>query len=140
MSQAMMKISELASKTGLTAHTLRFYEKHGLISASQRSEAGYRLYSAADVRKAEFIRSARSIGFSLRDIALLLSIRLDKSSHTCQEVTDIAERKLSEVNNQITELLNLRDTLQLLLKSCCGGPEDATHCSIMEALDANSNC
>jgi len=140
MSQAMMKISELASKTGLTAHTLRFYEKHGLISASQRSEAGYRLYSAADVRKAEFIRSARSIGFSLRDIALLLSIRLDKSSHTCQEVTDIAERKLSEVNNQITELLNLRDTLQLLLKSCCGGPEDATHCSIMEALDANANC
>jgi len=135
-----MKISELASKTGLTAHTLRFYEKHGLISASQRSEAGYRLYSAADVRKAEFIRSARSIGFSLRDIALLLSIRLDKSSHTCQEVTDIAERKLSEVNNQITELLNLRDTLQLLLKSCCGGPEDATHCSIMEALDANANC
>ena len=133
----MLKISELAERTGLSAHTLRFYEKHGLISASERSEAGYRLYSEADLRKAEFIRTARNIGFSLEDIAGLLSIRLDKSSHTCQEVTDITQRKLAEVNARIRELTAMRKTLKTLLDSCGGGPEDATHCSIMEALDAS---
>ena len=133
----MLKISEIAEKTGLSAHTLRFYEKHGLISASERSDSGYRLYSQADVRRAEFIRTARNIGFSLEDIAGLLSIRLDKSSHTCQEVTDITRRKLSDVDARIRELTAMRKTLKTLLNSCCGGPEDATHCSIMEALEAS---
>jgi len=133
----MLRISEIAKKTGLSAHTLRFYEKHGLIHASERSDAGYRLYNEADVRKAEFIRTARNIGFSLDDIAGLLSIRIDKASHTCQEVTDITQRKLVEVNAKIKELTAMRKTLNTLLESCCGGPEDATHCSIMEALDAS---
>jgi MerR family Zn(II)-responsive transcriptional regulator of zntA len=134
----LLRISELAEKTGLSAHTLRFYEKHGLIDASQRSEAGYRLYTRADLRKAEFIRSARLAGFSLDDIATLLSIRLDKDSHTCEEVTEITRRKLDDVNGQIRELSAMRQTLETLLDSCCGGPENATHCSIIEALDARS--
>jgi MerR family Zn(II)-responsive transcriptional regulator of zntA len=133
----MFRISEIAGRTGLSAHTLRFYEKHGLISASERSASGYRLYNEADVRKAEFIRTARNIGFSLEDIAGLLSIRLDKSSHTCQEVTEITRRKLAEVDARIKELNAMRRTLNTLLDSCCGGLEDATHCSIMEALDAS---
>jgi MerR family Zn(II)-responsive transcriptional regulator of zntA len=132
----MLKISELSTRTGLSAHTLRYYEKHGLISASKRSEAGYRFYSNADVRRVEFVRSARHIGFSLNDISQLLSIRVDKSSHSCQEVTDITGAKLEEVNARIVELQSLQQTLQRLLDSCGGGPENATHCSIMEALEA----
>ena len=61
----MLKISELAGLIGLSAHTIRFYEKHGLIEASERSESGYRLYSAADINRAEFVKTARNIGFSL---------------------------------------------------------------------------
>lgn len=131
----MLKISELAEQTGLTAHTIRFYEKHGLISASERSEAGYRYYNDADVRRAEFVRTARNIGFSLDDIGQLLSIRLDKDSHSCQEVTDITRHKLDEVNEKIAELAMMQKTLELLLQSCSGGPENAAHCSIIEALE-----
>lgn len=131
----MLKISELSSRTGLTPHTLRFYEKNGLIRASTRSESGYRYYTDSDVKRVEFVKAARSIGFSLDDIGQLLSIRLDKRSHTCQEVTDITHAKLTEVNDKITELQSMQQTLQILLDSCCGGPESATHCSIMEALD-----
>lgn len=134
----MFKIGELASKTGLTAHTIRFYEKNGLINASQRSEAGYRYYAETDVRQAEFVKTARKIGFSIDDVATLLSIRVDKRSHTCQDVTDITQRKLNDVNEKISELLSMQQTLQILLNSCCGGPESATHCSIMEALDASN--
>jgi len=132
----MLKISELSAKTGLTAHTLRFYEKNGLISASTRSEAGYRFYNESDVRRVEFVKTARNTGFSLEAIAQLLSIRVDKQSHSCQEVTDITQHKLDEVNAKLAELQSMQQTLELLLESCCGGPENATHCSIMEALDA----
>lgn len=131
----MIKISELAAQTGLSSHTIRFYEKHGLISASERSAAGYRYYNDADVRRAEFVRTARNIGFSLEDIGQLLSIRLDKQSHSCQEVTDITQHKLDEVNGKIAELQFMQQTLERLLESCCGGPENATHCSIIEAID-----
>lgn len=132
----MLKISELSARTGLSTHTLRFYEKHGLVGASVRSEAGYRYYSDTDIRRVEFVRTARHIGFSLNDISELLSIRLDKSRHSCQEVTDITEAKLAEVNARIAELQSMQQTLQILLDSCCGGPENASHCSIMEALEA----
>jgi MerR family Zn(II)-responsive transcriptional regulator of zntA len=132
----MLKISELSEQTGLSAHTLRYYEKHGLINASNRSEAGYRFYTDSDVRRVEFVKTARNTGFSLEDIGQLLSIRVDKLSHSCQEVTDITRKKLDEVNAKLTELQSMQQTLQLLLESCCGGPENATHCSIMEALDA----
>ncbi len=132
----MLKISELSEKTGLSAHTLRYYEKHGLINASNRSEAGYRYYNDSDIRRVQFVKTARNTGFSLEDIGQLLSIRVDKQSHSCQEVTDITEKKLREVNAKLAELQSMQQTLELLLESCCGGPENATHCSIMEALDA----
>lgn len=131
----MLKISELSAQSGLSAHTLRYYEKHGLITASSRSEAGYRFYNEADVRRVEFVKTARNIGFSLQDIGQLLSIRVDKQSHSCQEVTDLTQNKLNEVNAKISELKSMQQTLGILLDSCCGGPENATHCSIMEALD-----
>lgn len=131
----MLKISELGSRTGLSPHTIRFYEKQGLIEASERSESGYRYYSESDVRRAEFVRTARNIGFSIDDISQLLSIRVDKTAHSCQEVTDITRHKLDEVNERIAELQSMQSTLQILLESCCGGPEKAIHCSIMDALE-----
>lgn len=134
----MLKIGELASKTGLTAHTIRFYEKNGLINASRRSAVGYRYYNDSDVRQAEFVRTARRIGFSIADVATLLSIRVDKRNHTCQDVTDITQRKITVIDEKISELASMRKTLQILLNSCSGGPENASHCSIMEALDASN--
>ena len=131
----MLKIGELSNRTGLSAHTLRFYEKHGLISASVRSDSGYRYYTDSDVRRVGFVKTARSIGFSLGDISQLLSIRVDKQSHSCEDVTEITQLKLDQVNAKIVELRGMQQTLQILLDSCCGGPENANHCSIMEALE-----
>ena len=134
--EEILKISELSEQTGLSAHTLRYYEKHGLINASNRSEAGYRFYNDSDLRRVQFVKTARNTGFYLADIGQLLSIRVDKRSHSCQDVTDITQKKLLEVSAKLTELQSMQQTLELLLESCCGGPENATHCSIMEALDA----
>ncbi len=130
-----MRISELAKRTGLTAHTLRFYEKQGLVSHNSRSEGGYREYDETDLRRVEFVRTARNVGFSLEDIAMLLSIRVDKDSHSCEQVVEITRRKLNEVNERLGELESMKKALGILLDSCCGGPESAVHCSIMEALE-----
>ena len=131
-----MKISQLAAQSGLSAHTLRFYEKSGLVEASERSAAGYRRYSDDDVRRVEFVKTAKEAGFSLEEIAQLLSIRLDRDHHTCEEVTDITRHKLDVVNAKIRQLESIRESLQLLLQSCDGGMDSAVHCSIIEALDA----
>lgn len=135
MSGSSVRISELARRTGLSAHTLRFYEKLGLVSHNSRSEGGYREYDEADLRRAEFVRTARNIGFSLEDIALLLSIRVDKDSHSCEQVAEITRRKLNEVNQRLGELESMKNTLGILLDSCGGGPESAIHCSILDALE-----
>ena len=131
-----MKISQLSAHCGLSAHTLRFYEKNGLIESSERSASGYRHYSDADIRRVEFVKTARDAGFSLDEIAQLLSIRLDRDHHTCEEVTSITRHKLESINEKIAQLEEIRQSLQLLLKSCDGGMDSAVHCSIIEALDA----
>lgn len=105
------------------------------MSHNSRSEGGYREYDEADLRRAEFVRIARNIGFSLEDIALLLSIRVDKDSHSCEQVAEITRRKLNEVNQRLGELESMKNTLGILLDSCGGGPESAIHCSILDALE-----
>ncbi len=131
----MYRIGELAKLSGLSTHTLRFYEKEDLINASERTEAGYRLYTPSDVDKARFINHSRKAGFSLQEIRSLLDIRLDKAGHTCEEVTVITRAKLAEVNARIDELARVRDGLEALLDICCGGPEPADHCSILSLLE-----
>ena len=105
---------------------------------SRRSAVGYRYYNDSGLRQAESVRTARRIGFSIADVATLLSIWVDKRNHIGQDVTDITQRKLKDIDKKISELASMRKTLQILLNSCSGGPETASHCSIMEALDASN--
>ena len=81
----MYRIGELARACGVKADTLRFYEKNGLISPGIRNESGYRLYGEQDRRRLEFIIRAKSVGFSLADMAgELLALDTNKARVTCQ--------------------------------------------------------
>ncbi|MFA0252693.1 MerR family transcriptional regulator, partial [Vibrio sp. 10N.261.45.A4] len=71
----MYKIGELAKRFDIKPDTLRFYEKHGLLKPSSRSEAGYRVYTHEDADKLGFIIRAKRVGFSLQEIMDLLSIQ-----------------------------------------------------------------
>lgn len=132
----MYKIGELAKLFAIKADTLRFYEKHGLLAPSSRSEGGYRLYTEEDADRLRFILRAKRVGFTLTEIDDLLSIRIDKDHHSCNEAKDIVDHKLAHVQEKIRELQVFQASLSKLSASCCGGPEPATHCSIMEALDS----
>lgn len=131
----MMQIGQMAKKLGVKTDTLRFYEKNGLLQASTRSDSGYRYYSEADFKLVQFILRCKHVGFTLADIKELLSIRIDKSGHSCEEVKGRTTAKRIEVEQRIAELERFRQSLVVLERACCGGPESAESCSILEALE-----
>lgn len=130
-----MKIGELAKRSGLSAHTLRYYEKSGLFRASGRSDSNYRIYTQDDLETARFIKRARDIGFSMDDVQTFLSIRADRPAHVCADAKDLADEKIRAVENQIAELQQVLKALHRLSDACCGGSESAEYCTIIEALD-----
>jgi MerR family Zn(II)-responsive transcriptional regulator of zntA len=130
-----MKISDLAKRSGISAHTLRYYEKTGLFSAPQRSENNYRIYSQDDLITAKFIKRSKKCGFSLAETATLLAIKHDKSQHVCAEAKFITSTKIIDIKQQIVQLKQMQDTLQQLEGYCCGGQESAEFCSIISTLE-----
>lgn len=135
----MYRIGELAKQCEVKADTLRFYEKHGLLAPSSRSDSGYRLYNEHDAERLRFILRAKAVGFTLAEIAELLSIELDKSNWACADVKGLVDSKLTQVNEKISELNHFQVSLQRLSDACCGGAESAEHCSILEALESNTD-
>jgi len=134
-----MKIGELAEKSGLTTHTLRYYEKKGLFQASRRSASNYRIYDKQGLDTAKFIKRSREMGFSLEEVDVFLSIRADKSAHICAEAKIVAEKKITQVKAKIEELKQVVVALHKLSDACCGGKESAEFCSILEALENTSS-
>ena len=131
----MYLIGQLAKHCGVSSDTLRFYEKNGLLVPAGRSEGGYRLYSEGDLSRIHFILRAKAIGLSLDEIRELLDIRLEASQHSCAEVKAITQAKLAEVDRKMAELARIRNALKKLNDACCGHvDDDASHCSILEAL------
>ena len=131
-----LKIGELAQRTETSAQTLRYYEAEGLLPAPRRSASGYRLYTEPDVGRVHFIRRARAMDFSLKEIGVILSLQAAKKVATCGEVKSLAELKLTAIDEKIVELKKMKAALQLVTEACVGGQESAVHCTILNALEA----
>jgi len=126
-----MTIGRLAKETGVNIDTIRYYERHGLLPHPSRRESGYREYARADVARLSFIRRAKELGFSLADIAELLSL-----SHERRDVRGVkrkAEEHLADVERKIDELKRVRRGLKTLIDACPGHGVLET-CPIVTAL------
>lgn len=132
-----MKIGELSKNTGFQVETLRYYEKQGLLSPVSRTESGYRKYNNESLKQLRFIKQAKSVGFSLNEISELLTLRVEKDQHSCGDVKIIAEQKLEQIENKINELTHMKKALYKITDACCGGPEPATSCTILNSLDGD---
>lgn len=124
---------QLAHKTGIGIEALRFYERNGLIQEPPRNEAGYRLYPATVVGRLRFIRRAKELGFSLREIKELLALRVDPKTSSA-EVRKQAELKVADIESKIRDLQSIMQALDKLLAACCGEGR-ASECPILEALE-----
>ena len=130
-----MTIGRLARKAGVGVETIRFYERKGLIEQPRRPrDGGYRVYPEETAHRIRFIRQAQELGFSLREVQDLLSLRADPESDSA-DVRERAATKLAEVKRKITELERIRAALEDLI-AACPGRGALRGCTIMEALRA----
>ena len=129
----LLRIGELARRTGVTVDALRFYERQGLIRRPERTpSSGYRAYAPETVLIVRFIREAQALGFSLNEVAELLRLRSDTKA-SCADVRNAAQSKLDDVEHRIKRLRAMRSALRALLESC-RTDGSATHCPILESL------
>lgn len=108
-----MQIKTLADKTGLSHSTIRYYESIGLLPEPERLSNGYRDYDETDVARLRFVAGARTLDFSLDDIAEILALR-DQREAPCRVVLNLLKEKEEEISRRIAELKRLKMELQAL--------------------------
>jgi MerR family copper efflux transcriptional regulator len=130
-----LTIGELAELAQVHAETLRYwyYERRGLVERPPRSASNYRLYPEDAVKRVRFIKRAQALGFSLKDIKELLSLRA-ASAAECGEIRAHAEAKIKDIDEKIGALMAMKSALSTLVTECSGeGP--LTECPILESLE-----
>jgi MerR family mercuric resistance operon transcriptional regulator len=122
---------ELAAQTGVNAETIRYYESIALMPEPQRTEGGHRVYAIPQIKRLNFIRRCKEIGFTLEKIRELLSL-VDGDQVSCKQVKHIAESHLVNIRAKIADLKTMEKTLQSMSSQCSG--KAVPECPIIEAL------
>lgn len=112
----MLKIGELASKSGLSRDTIRYYEREALLPKPARTQAGYRLYRPETLDHLAFIKRAQALGFTLSEIRDLLGGCHD--AEECHRVERLLEQKIGELDRKAREIQALRTVLSTYLVAC----------------------
>lgn len=129
-----LKVGEVAKQAGINLQTIYYYERRGLLLSPPRTESNYRVYSEDAVLRVRFIKRAQELGFTLKEIEELLSLRIDPQIF-CADVRSRAEAKVRNIDEKIRTLQSMRKVLSQLIAEC---PSKApvTQCPILKALDA----
>ncbi len=130
-SVAPINIGAVAGASGVSAKMIRHYESLGLLGTVARSDGGYRQYSAADVHNLRFIKRARELGFSMKEIAELVGLWHDRKRASAK-VKRIAERHMHELAQRIGALQSMQRTLAILVQCCAG--DERPNCPILDDL------
>jgi Cu(I)-responsive transcriptional regulator len=128
-----LSIGDVARQANVGVETVRFYERQGLLEEPQRKASGYRQYDEGAVAVLRFIRRAKELGFTLKEIKGLLALRLDTSA-TRADVRKQAKEKVADIEARIADLQRMRDSLLALIKRC-HGTGVASGCPIIEAIE-----
>lgn len=126
-------IGQLAKAVGVNIETLRYYERQKLIPIPPRNQSGHRVYPKKILKRLNFIKQAQRLGFTLKEIHELLTLRVEPGT-TCKDVRTRVEAKIEDVDHRMAELVRMKDALTRLSSRCTGqGPVD--DCPILEALE-----
>ncbi|WP_116209360.1 heavy metal-responsive transcriptional regulator [Streptomyces olivoreticuli] len=108
-----MRIGDLATASGLTTKTIRFYEQAGLLPEPPRTPAGYRDYTGDATNRLAFIRDAQGAGLTLAEIRSVLALR-DGGESPCGHVTELISQHLADIERRLAELRKTRTALREL--------------------------
>jgi MerR family transcriptional regulator, mercuric resistance operon regulatory protein len=124
-------IGRLAKQTDANVETIRYYERVRLLPAPARSPSGYRLYRTEHLKRLNFIRRARALGFSIDEVRTLLRLA-DERKRPCAEVRVVANAHLADVQAKIADLRVMERVLRETVARCADGRR--IHCPLIEAL------
>lgn len=130
-------IGQLAKQVSVSTDAIRMYEKMGLIEKPPRGSNQYRQYDQKTLLRLSFIKRAKAMGFTLKEIGELLALKAT-SSHTCDDVRKQAEIKLNLIEEKLSELQRLKFALNGLISSCRNNQE-AEECPILTLLETKTN-
>lgn len=108
-------IGALAAEASVNVETIRFYQRKGLMREPGRQQGKVRRYEPRDLGRVRFIKSAQRLGFSLDEIAQLLT--LEDGTH-CDEARQQAQQKLQDVRAKLADLKNMESALAKMVKRC----------------------
>lgn len=126
-----MNIGQAAKVSGVNSKLIRHYESIGIIPKANRSESGYRVYSEADVHILSFVRRARGLGFSMKEIKKLVSLWRNRS-RSSSDVKSLVDGHVKALETKIKELEEIKNTLRHLARNCHG--DHRPDCPILENL------
>lgn len=110
-----MRIGELATRSGVSTKTIRYYEDIGLLPPPLRLPSGYRDYDGSALDRLAFIRAAQAVGLSLGEIRSIVALR-DGGETPCGYVVDLLRSRSAELDRRIAELRSLRVELHRLVQ------------------------
>jgi len=131
-----LTIGQVAEAADVSIETIRYYERRGLIPEPGRTTAGYRQYGEDAVRRLRFVKRAKELGFTLKEIDELLALRV-KHGAACDEVENRVRSKIVRVERMLSELGCMRDVLDTLA-AACRQRRPTAECPILEALDQDA--
>ncbi len=126
-----MNIGEAAKASGVNAKLIRHYESISIIPKASRSDSGYRIYSDADVQILAFVKRARNLGFSMKEIKKLVSLWRNKTRASA-DVKQLAQTHVKEMEIKIEELQTMVRALKHLSRNCHG--DGRPDCPIIDGL------
>lgn len=129
-----MTIGKLAKEAGVGVETVRFYERKGLIRKPQKRDAGFRTYSQEEVSRIRFIRRAQELGFTLREVKELVELQ-SKRKMTGGQVQKKADDKIIEIQQKISDLKKMEESLRQLSKVCGEGEQAIKECRFLECFE-----
>lgn len=131
MQNNLYNIGQAAKASGISTKMIRHYEEVGLLPTANRTFSGYRTYNHQDIHMLRFIRHARDLGFSIKQIGDLLSLWRDKN-RSSSKVKLLASEHIDMLNQKIQELNRMKSALVRLV-NCCHGDE-RPDCPILDEL------
>ncbi len=131
-SSRKLTIGRLAEQAGVNIETIRYYQRVGLVSEPPKPVQGYRIYPAGAVFRISFIKRAKDLGFTLREITELLSL----NDGDCSEARAMAEQKREMIETRVRDLLRIQEALDTLITACRKSETACASCALIKTLNS----
>jgi MerR family transcriptional regulator, mercuric resistance operon regulatory protein len=133
MNTSHFSIGEIAKSANCKVETVHYYEKTGLMPEPSRTEGGHRIYSLSHLKRLNFIRRSRDLGFTIEQVKNLLKF-IDEPDHYCGEVKAMAMLQTRVVQDKIDDLQRLKIALEEMVSQCKVDNYSIEQCPIIDAL------